>query len=145
QAEITAAGQGFADDAGDVSGNNIPVGGGSYVGDATTVATATSPNGVAMGTIPVTSNPDIANGTGSTTGASASTGNSGTGAHGHGAGSGTATNAGTGTGTPADTGTGGGAHAGTGTDTGTGSGNLEATHFAHNEHFNQHFEHMWHG
>ena len=64
QAQILAAGTGFAADANDVSGNNIPVGGGSYVGTATTVATATTPNGVAMGTIPVTANPDIPNGTG---------------------------------------------------------------------------------
>jgi hypothetical protein len=53
QAEIKAAGMGFAADAMDVSGNNLPVGGGSYVGDATTVAGATSVAGVAQGTIPV--------------------------------------------------------------------------------------------
>jgi hypothetical protein len=53
QAEITAAGAGFAADAMDVSGNNIPVGGGAYVGTATTVAGATSVGGVAQGTIPV--------------------------------------------------------------------------------------------
>jgi hypothetical protein len=65
QAQIVAAGQGFVADAADVSGNNIPLGGGSYVDTATTVATATSVNGVASGTIPVTAHPDIANGTGS--------------------------------------------------------------------------------
>jgi trimeric autotransporter adhesin len=64
QAQILAAGMGFTADANDVSGNNIPVGGGSYVGTATTVATATTPNGIAQGSIPVTANPDIANGTG---------------------------------------------------------------------------------
>src|SRR5882724_5285889 len=53
QAEITAAGAGFAADAMDVSGNNIPIGGGAYVGTATTVAGATSVGGVAQGTIPV--------------------------------------------------------------------------------------------
>jgi len=53
QAQIQAAGQGFVADAGDVSGNNIPLGGGTYVGDATTVAGATSVAGVAHGTIPV--------------------------------------------------------------------------------------------
>jgi hypothetical protein len=37
QAQIQAAGTGFVADANDVSGNNIPLGGGSYVGDATTV------------------------------------------------------------------------------------------------------------
>jgi hypothetical protein len=42
QAEITAAGMGFVADANDVSGNNIPLGGGHYVGTATTVAGATS-------------------------------------------------------------------------------------------------------
>ncbi len=53
QAQITAAGVGFVADANDVSGNNVPVGGGSYVGTATTVAGATSPAGIATGTIPV--------------------------------------------------------------------------------------------
>jgi hypothetical protein len=53
QAQIQAAGQGFVADAADVSGNNIPVGGGSYVDTATTVADATSPSGLAQGTIPV--------------------------------------------------------------------------------------------
>lgn len=56
KAEILAAGQGFVADANDVSGNNIPVGGGTYVGTATTVATATSVNGIATGTIPVSGN-----------------------------------------------------------------------------------------
>lgn len=82
QAQILAAGTGFAADANDVSGNNVPVGGGSYVGTATTVATATSPNGIAMGTIPVTTNPDIANGTGAADGAGAATASSATGASG---------------------------------------------------------------
>lgn len=53
QAQIQAAGQGFVADAADVSGNNIPVGGGTYVGTATTVAGATSVAGIAKGTIPV--------------------------------------------------------------------------------------------
>jgi len=64
QAMITAAGMGFQADAKDVSGNNVPVNGGTYVGTATTVSTATSVKGTAMGTIPVTANPNIANGTG---------------------------------------------------------------------------------
>jgi hypothetical protein len=63
-AQITAAGHGFVADANDVSGNNIPVGGGNYVGTATTVSTATSVHGLAQGTIPVTATPNIANGTG---------------------------------------------------------------------------------
>jgi trimeric autotransporter adhesin len=50
----------------DVSGNNTPIGGGTYVGTATTVATATSVNGLAQGSIPVTATPNIANGTGGT-------------------------------------------------------------------------------
>ncbi|HLZ00548.1 MAG TPA: hypothetical protein VKR55_00205 [Bradyrhizobium sp.] len=53
QAQIQAAGQGFVADANDVSGNNIPLGGGSFVGTSTTVAGATSVAGVAHGTIPV--------------------------------------------------------------------------------------------
>jgi hypothetical protein len=52
-AQILAAGMGFAADAMDVSGNNTPVGGGTYVGTATTVFTATSIPGLATGTIPV--------------------------------------------------------------------------------------------
>jgi hypothetical protein len=53
QAQIEAAGQGFVADANDVSGNNVPIGGGSFVGTSTTVAGATSVAGVAQGTIPV--------------------------------------------------------------------------------------------
>jgi trimeric autotransporter adhesin len=133
QAEIVAAGTGFAADANDVSGNNIPVGGGSYVGTATTVATATSPNGVAAGTIPVTSNPDIANGTGAAApnGAVATTGTG----NGHGAGTTTAStgNGASGASTP-------------------GANSPDPTHIAHadhieqhiEQHFQQHFEHMWH-
>jgi hypothetical protein len=66
KAEITAAGQGFTADAKDVSGNNIAIGGATYVGTATTVSTATSVHGLAQGTIPVTATPNIANGTGGT-------------------------------------------------------------------------------
>ena len=53
RAEIQAAGQGFVADAADVSGNNIPIGGGTYVDTATTVAGATSVAGIAQGKIPV--------------------------------------------------------------------------------------------
>jgi len=53
QAQILAAGTGFVADANDVSGNNLPLGGGSYVGTSTTVAGATSVAGIAQGTIPV--------------------------------------------------------------------------------------------
>ncbi|WP_407180638.1 hypothetical protein [Bradyrhizobium sp. STM 3562] len=54
QAQIQAAGAGFVADATDVSGNNLPVGGGTYVGSSTTVAGATSVAGLAQGTLPVT-------------------------------------------------------------------------------------------
>jgi trimeric autotransporter adhesin len=50
QAMIKAAGMGFVADANDVGGNNIPLGGGSYVGTSTTVAGATSVAGIAQGT-----------------------------------------------------------------------------------------------
>ncbi len=106
---ITAAGTGFVADANDVSGNNIPIGGGTYVGTATTVATATSVNGVAQGTIPVTATPNIANGTGGTV-------MSGTG------GGGTGTGGGTGAGGGGGAGDGGGGGAGGGGGTGTGAG-----------------------
>jgi hypothetical protein len=114
QAQILAAGIGFAADAGDVSGNNIPVGGGTYVGTATTVASATSPNGIAMGSIPVTANPDIANGTGAVGGSSATT----AGAPNPPASSAPAP-------TPHEP-----IHV------------AQAGHFG--QHFEQHFEHMWH-
>src|ERR1700761_7475613 len=65
QAQITAAGQGFVADANDVSGNNVPLGGGNYVGTATTVAGATSVPGIAQGPIPVDG---TANGGGTTAG-----------------------------------------------------------------------------
>lgn len=53
KAQIIAAGTGFVADANDVGGNNIPLGGGSYVGTSTTVAGATSVAGIAQGSIPV--------------------------------------------------------------------------------------------
>jgi hypothetical protein len=82
QAEIQAAGMGFAADAMDVSGNNLPVGGGSYVGDATTVAGATSTAGVAQGTIPV--GPVASATTGLSSDPNAAGGTQGTGAQGAG-------------------------------------------------------------
>src|ERR1700738_3283863 len=66
KAMLVAAGSGFAADAMDVSGNNIAIGGATPGGSATTVATATSVNGLAQGSIPVTATPNIANGTGGT-------------------------------------------------------------------------------
>ncbi len=62
QAQILAAGQGFIADAMDVSGNNNPLGGGTYVGTSTTVAGATSVAGLAQGTVPVTGPADPATG-----------------------------------------------------------------------------------
>jgi hypothetical protein len=78
QAQIAAASVGFQADAMDVSGNNVPIGGGSYVGTATTVATATSPNGLATGTIPVPAGGSSGGG-GATSGAGSSPGGPGPG------------------------------------------------------------------
>jgi hypothetical protein len=100
KAMIAAAGMGFAADAMDVSGNNIPVGGGTYVGTAKTVTTATSVNGVAHGTIPVTAMPNIAMGTGGAATTGTTTTGMGTGTTAGGTGTGT-TAGGTGTGTTA--------------------------------------------
>ncbi len=122
QAQILAAGQGFVADANDVSGNNLPAGGGSYVGTATTVATATSPNGLAMGTIPVTANPDIADGIGSGGTATAATG--GTGSAATGAGDGATGNSG-GNGGQGTANAGSGGNGGQGT-TNAGSGSATA-------------------
>ena len=106
-AMITAAGTGFHADAADVSGNNIAITGATYVGTATTVATATSVNGLAQGTIPVTATPNIANGTGGTaatgTTTTGGTGATGTGANGTG-GAGAGAGAGAGKGSTAGTG-----------------------------------------
>jgi hypothetical protein len=130
KAQISAAGHGFVADANDVSGNNIPVGGGNYVGTATTVATATSVNGLAQGTIPVTANPNIANGTGGTaTTATTTTGTTTTGA---GAGGTTTTTGGSHTGTTGTSGTttttgSSSGNPGTGSTTTTGSGSTTTT------------------
>jgi len=53
-AQIVAAGVGFVADANDVGGNNLPTGGGSYVGSATTVPGATTTAAATVGTtVPV--------------------------------------------------------------------------------------------
>jgi trimeric autotransporter adhesin len=53
-AQLVAAGVGFVADADDVSGNNLPTGGGSYVGNATTAAGATTTGAATVGTtVPV--------------------------------------------------------------------------------------------
>jgi hypothetical protein len=80
-AMMHAAGSGFQADAMDVSGNNVPIGGGTYVGTATTVATATSPNGLATGTIPVPAGGS--GGGGATSGAGGSPGGPGPGSSHH--------------------------------------------------------------
>ncbi|WP_316234193.1 hypothetical protein [Bradyrhizobium sp. SZCCHNR1098] len=122
KAMIAAAGQGFAADAMDVSGNNIPVNGGTYVGTATTVSAATSIKGTAHGTIPVTATPNLANGTGGTAAA-------GTTAAGGAAAGGTAATGGTST---------GGTAAG-GTSTGTTANNgSNATHHSDHHHHHDH-------
>lgn len=54
-AQIVAAGVGFVADANDVSGNNLPIGGGAFVGSSTTVAGATTTGAATPGTtVPVT-------------------------------------------------------------------------------------------
>src|SRR6185437_14734990 len=77
QAQIQAAGQGFVADANDVSGNNVPLGGGTYVGTSTTVA------GVAHGTIPVGGTASGSPGP-VAQGGGGQGGNQGSGGHGHG-------------------------------------------------------------
>jgi hypothetical protein len=53
-AQLVAAGVGFVADANDVAGNNLPTGGGSYVGSSTTVAGATTTGAATVGTpVPV--------------------------------------------------------------------------------------------
>jgi trimeric autotransporter adhesin len=53
-AQLVAAGVGFVADANDVSGNNLPTGGGAYVGSATTVPGATTTGAATVGTtVPV--------------------------------------------------------------------------------------------
>jgi hypothetical protein len=53
-AQLVAAGVGFVADANDVSGNNLPTGGGSFVGSATTAAGATTTGAATVGTtVPV--------------------------------------------------------------------------------------------
>jgi trimeric autotransporter adhesin len=121
-AAVAAAGQGFAADAMDVSGNNIAVGGATYVGTATTVSTATSVHGLAQGTIPVTATPNIANGTGGTAASGTTTAGGGT------TGGGTTTTGGGTTTTGGGTTTTGG---GTTTGTGTGTTHTSGHHHHH--------------
>lgn len=142
KAQLAAAGTGFVADANDVSGNNIPLGGGHYVGTSTTVAGATSVAGLAQGTNMVGPVADgntglSSGGTGTATGGGTTTtgtGTTGTGTAGTGTtGTGTGTT-GTTTGGGGTTTTGGGtAGAGTGTGTATAGNHFVAdlTAFLH--------------
>ncbi|WP_315764184.1 MULTISPECIES: hypothetical protein [unclassified Bradyrhizobium] len=137
KAMVAAAGQGFAADAMDVSGNNIAVGGATYVGTATTVSAATSVHGLAHGTIPVTATPNIANGTGGT----AAAGTTAAGAGGTPAAAGGAAGAG-GAAAGGTTSAGGGTTAaGGGTTTSTGGGTTAANHGTAASHHSHHSHH----
>jgi hypothetical protein len=62
---LQASAGNFIGNAGDIGGNNVALGGATYVGSGTTFQTTTSVNGIAMGTgAPAGANPNIANGTG---------------------------------------------------------------------------------
>ncbi len=135
QAQIQAAGQGFAADAADVSGNNIPVGGGTYVGTATTVAGATSPAGLAQGSIPVAGAASGTTGLATAQGGAAGAGTGGQTAQGGTGGAGTAGQ------TTAQNGTGAGTGA---SDTNTGSSTNIFDHQHQTAAAHNHFETMWH-
>jgi hypothetical protein len=145
KAMIAAAGQGFAADAMDVSGNNIPVNGGTYVGTATTISAATSIKGTAHGTIPVTATPNLANGTGGT--AAAGTTNAGGAAAGAaGAAGGTAANGGAAAGGTSNAGgtanNGGGTANNGGTSTGGQTANNGSNNAHHSDHHHDHSSHV---
>ena len=125
QAMIKGAGGGFAADAMDVSGNNIAIGGATYVGTAVTVSTATSVHGIAQGTIPVTATPNIANGTGGTPAAGTTMSAGGAGGGGAGGGAGGAGGGGAG---GAGSGGAGGAGGGAGGAGGAGGGAVDTAH-----------------
>ncbi|CCE05103.1 fragment of conserved hypothetical protein (part 1) [Bradyrhizobium sp. STM 3843] len=133
KAMVAAAGQGFAADAMDVSGNNIAVGGATYVGTATTVSAATSVHGLAHGTIPVTANPNIANGTGGTAAAATTTAAAGATTAAAGA---TAAAGGTTTAAGGSTAAAGGNAASTGTTTTAANNGTAASH--HHSHHSGH-------
>jgi hypothetical protein len=129
QVMLMAAGANFIGNAGDIGGNNMAIGGATYVNTATTLATATSVNGLAMGTgMPATANPNIANGTGGTVTSGTTT-------------TGTTTPAG---GTTGAGGTGAAATGTTGTTTGTttaGTGTTTAATTHHDAHHHHHDHH----
>jgi hypothetical protein len=162
QAQIQAAGQGFVADANDVSGNNIPLGGGSYVGTSTTVAGATSVAGIAHGTIPVGGTPTgggqngghggqgnggpVASG-GNGNGGGQGNGGQGNGDHGHGQGGGQVASGGNGNGGGNQGGQGDPCHASGGEEHG-GRPVPSFWNFAENDngpgHGHHQFELMWH-
>ena len=118
---LQAAAGNFIGNAGDIGGNNVALGGATYVGSGTTFQTTTSVNGIAMGTgTPAGANPNIANGTG---GAPAT---STTMAGGGAAGGGTTTGGGTTAG--------GGTTTGGGVTTGNGTGTTQQTGHHHHHH-----------
>ncbi|MGA9949379.1 MAG: hypothetical protein WBQ24_14095, partial [Xanthobacteraceae bacterium] len=151
QAQIEAAGQGFVADANDVSGNNVPIGGGSFVGTSTTVAGATSVAGVAQGTIPVSG---VASGS---TGLSVAQNGGGTG-HGNSNGNGGGNSAAGGNSYPGHNNPGSGNHSNGGGDVASGRNNPGFDNHSngggHDDHLAQlsqvqseshnHFELIWH-
>jgi hypothetical protein len=127
-AKLFAAGFGYVADANDVSGNNIPNGGGTYVGTATTVSEATTTH-IASANTTTSGNVD---GNEHPTDNPASPNNNGFGVtfpapSGQGAGSAGGVGA-----TPGGDGAGAGAGADAGTGTGTGSGTGTGTDVANN-------------
>ncbi|BAM89988.1 hypothetical protein S58_40020 [Bradyrhizobium oligotrophicum S58] len=138
-AMLQAAAANFIGNAGDIGGNNMAIGGASYVGSATSFVTATSVNGIAMGTgAPAGANPNIANGTGGTPastttpgGGMAGGGTTGGGTTGGGTTGGGTTGGGTTGGGTTGGGTTGGGTAGGGTTGGNNTGNNHTTNTHH--------------
>ena len=141
QAMLQAAAANFIGNAGDISGNNIAVGGSDYVNSVTSFIQATAVNGIAMGTgAPAGANPNIANGTGGTP---ASTTTPGGGTAGGGTTGGGTTGGGTTGGGTAGGGTTGGGTTGGGTTGGgtTGGNNTTTTHHCGGHHSHQSSHH----
>jgi len=123
---LQASAGNFIGNAGDIGGNNIAIGGATYVGSGTTFTTTTSVNGIAMGTgAPAGANPNIANGTGGTPATPTTTTGGGM------AGGGTTGGGTTGGGTTGGGTTGGGTTGGT---TGNGTGTTHHHHHHHHDH-----------
>jgi trimeric autotransporter adhesin len=149
QAQIQAAGQGFIADAADVSGNNIPIGGGTYVDTATTVAGATSVAGLAQGSIPVAGTASGSTGISvAQNGGGSSGGQSGQGSAGNpGGGGGHQTSAGNGSQGNGDNHGGGNQNVGNQNSGNQHFGNIAENDFGHDHSHDRgpnHFELMWH-